>query len=106
MNAPTPLTPITLPNDELGGSGALIDRYADHDDGQSQRYMTLRFQDDRSGRWSKQKQISLGKIGESDFMRELQPMGTYRTRQYEFVFEGAFHVALYGLQEHLTGLLA
>lgn len=104
MDAPIPLVPVNKINPEEGGSGTLVDRYSDHDDGSSTRYMVVRFQDDRSGRWSKDKLISIGKEGEGVVPRDLCPMGTYKTRQYEFVFDANCKFGLYDVEEIIRGL--
>ncbi len=104
MSTPTPLVPVFKINPEQGGSGTIPDRYSDHDDGTATRYLQVRFMDDRNGRWSKEKQISVGKEGEGVIPRELCPMGTYKTRQYEFVFVSNCKFALYDLEEKIRGL--
>ncbi len=43
---------------------------------------TIRWRDD-NGPWGNEVQVSLGKIGENEFIARLAPMGQYRTRQYE-----------------------
>ena len=50
-----------------------------------EKILTIRWQDNREGHWSKLKQISLGKQGQSSLLRKLCPMGVYKSRQFELV---------------------
>lgn len=89
MNSPTPL-PLTsgLNKQEIGGGSLAAvppDRYPDHADSGQDRFLIIRWQDDRNGRWSKEHLISLGSTGQERMDRMIAPMGTYRARQFEFV---------------------
>jgi hypothetical protein len=103
MNAPTPLVVVNEIAPEDGGQGPLVDHYSDTSRDEP-AVLELRFQNNRDGRWSKIKTISLGAIGESDIIREISPMGTYITRQYELVFSGTVAFGLFALQEEVKAL--
>lgn len=92
MNVPTNLPdPVETP-------------YPDYTGQSDTKIMLLRWQDNRSEKWSKAKPISLGKIGESFSVRRLSPMGTYRSRQFEFVISDPV-IMLIGSIEDDNGVL-
>ena len=70
-----------------------------------EKWLLVRWQDNRSERWSKQKMISLGKQGETNLIRKLQPMGTYRSRQFEFVLTDAVAAVISSIED-VNGVLA
>ena len=104
MNAPTPLILDGIRHVELGGSGDLVSRYSDHDADGTEHFLLLSWEDDHKGRWSKEKQITLGKTGDADQFRWWGPMGRYRTRQYQLVLECAGQVGVFGLEDQVVGL--
>jgi hypothetical protein len=59
--------------------------YPDYYYPEDAKTLMLRWQDNRSEKWSKIKPISLGSQGNTSLTRHLRPMGTYRSRQFELV---------------------
>ena len=64
------------------------------------RGMVVRWRDN-GRRWSKEHVIDLGLQGDTKMVRELRPMGQFKTRQYEFVMVDRIPQAIYSLQENL-----
>ncbi len=50
--------------------------------------MTVRWRE-KNGPWSNERQVSLGRVGQHDVWVELQQLGMYQSRQYEFVHSDA-----------------
>lgn len=100
----TPLVDATIRHVEAGGTGMQVDRFSDTDDDAVVHYMLLSWEDDHHGRWSKEKTISMGAVGDEDQVRLLSPMGRYRTRQYQIVIDGAGQLGVFGLEEQIIGL--
>lgn len=69
------------------------------------KLLELRWQDNRSGRWSKLKQISLGAQGDGAITRRLSPMGHYRSRQFEFTLTDAIFCTISSVEDD-NGVLA
>lgn len=59
--------------------------YPDKSTGVDTPNLLVRWQDNRLGKWSKLKFVSLGKTGEASLTRRIGPMGVYRSRQFELV---------------------
>ena len=85
---PLPETSGVLVPERGGGSLAPVipDRYSDHAAPDTERFFTMKFRDDGKNKWSKEIVFSLGKTGEMEAIIDRQPMGTYVTRQYAFIF--------------------
>lgn len=54
-----------------------------------ERYMAIRWRDDRSTQWSNEIAVDLGKIGIKPMTVEFKRLGVYRARQWEFVAQSA-----------------
>lgn len=108
MNKPTPLPTTSGVNKQEIGGGSLAeippDRYPDHAATDTARYLIVRWQDDRAGKWSKEKLISLGTTGQERMDRSLQPMGMYRSRQFEFIFSEPCLFVLCAAEDDIGGL--
>jgi len=107
MNAPVPLVLVAVERPEIGGdtNRTLVDRFSDHADTVTDRYVQVRWMNDRSGRWSKTKSISLGKTGQTIIDRAIAPMGIYVSRQYEVVLSDPVKFILCGMEEQIVGLV-
>lgn len=64
----------------------------------------LRWNDDNKG-WSNEVEISLGEKGETEIIREIYPMGIYRTRQYELVMTDGVQFVMGDVEEDVEVLL-
>ena len=63
-------------------------------------YVMMRFRDDGSSIWSNEYWISLGLVGATEWLGWLmQPLGTYRSRQWEFVVSDAVPFTLISVEE-------
>jgi hypothetical protein len=47
-------------------------------------YVMIRWRDDGNATWSNEHVLSLGKVGETEFITKMTRLGIYRSRQYEF----------------------
>mgnify|MGYP000558603468 CR=1 FL=1 len=67
--------------------------------------MLIRWRNDGKGKWSKFREVSLGKPGDTKLVRRILGLGRYRTRQYEIIFFDSVPVSLQGVEEmvHLGG---
>lgn len=65
--------------------------------------LIVRWRDDNK-RWSNERHISLGKVGETETVVRIDSRGIYRTRQYEFVATDAVSIAFGSVEEDVTTL--
>ena len=86
---PTMLTDTDFPDADKSGAPHILE---------------LRWQDDRSGKWSKIKRISLGAVGQSELTRSIKPMGIYRSRQFEVTLTDPIPVSLSSIED-VNGVL-
>lgn len=93
MTDPTPLPDMT--------EGVYPDAGTPGDE----KWLQLRWQDNRSEKWSKTKMVSLGKQGETMLIRRIVPMGHYRSRQFEFVSTDSAVVVISAVEDD-NGVLA
>lgn len=103
LNSPTPLPAGygVLKQEQGGGSPQAIpdDRYSDYETSSTDRPLILQWQDDKNGRWSKEHEVSLGTLGNTNMTRMLAPMGVYRSRQYRFILNFKVKFVLCGIEE-------
>jgi hypothetical protein len=52
-------------------------------------YVMIKWRDDGKSTWSNEHWVSLGKIGETEFITTLHRLGIYRSRQYEIAVTDA-----------------
>lgn len=67
---------------------------------------TIRFRDEPNGPWSDALPIDLGGPGNRTPVVQFNSLGTYRRRQWEFEFSGAYDVSLVKVDEEFTVLEA
>lgn len=58
----------------------------------------IRWKDDNKG-WGNWRQVSMGKLGESEFFARIYRLGQYRTRQYEIVHSDNSDFIFVGMEE-------
>lgn len=66
--------------------------------------LAFRWRDDGENLWSNEHLISLGNIGETEFIKRIYTRGIYRTRQYEFTLTDATQLTLVGAEENIDVL--
>lgn len=64
--------------------------------------LMMRFRDDGRYEWSNTMEFELQAGTQNDFLIKLNRMGTYRSRQYEFIMTDAQNLALLGMEEDVT----
>jgi hypothetical protein len=106
MNAPTPLVLANNQRPEIGGDTGrtLVDRFTDHAAPTTDRFLQVRWMNDKSGNWSNVKKINLGQTGATSLDRQLAPMGQYVSRQYEFVLDAPVKFVLAAVFEQIQEL--
>lgn len=102
---PTPLPTTAGQNTlEIGGAYTGPDRYTDHAETGEDRLLMVRWQDNKTGKWSKTWELPLGPTGSTYVTRWRCPMGIYRARQYEFTLADAVGFVLVEIEEELEVL--
>lgn len=66
--------------------------------------LMVRWRNENSNNWSLERQMSLGKIGETEFIAYLNRLGRYRARQYEFSHTDQTELVLVEAEEELEVL--
>lgn len=97
-------TPLTASVDKVGGIGGGFNKnnfpkFGDYINEALPRFLQLRWENNREGKWSNPNLISLGKLGELTVTREIRNLGTYRTRMYEIVCDGPFVYTVCEIEE-------
>lgn len=67
----------------------------------SEPKLLVRWRDNGGQVWSKAKEISLGKIGEYDFYKEIRSCGIYTSRQYSFTLHANCELQLVGVEHEI-----
>ena len=62
--------------------------------------MTIRFRDDGKTTWGNERTVSLSQIGDTEFRGHLNRLGSYYSRQYEFVLSDDTPLALVSVEEN------
>jgi hypothetical protein len=62
-------------------------------------YVVVRWRDDDKAGWRNERQIPLGKIGDTEFIHRMSRTGIYRTRQYEILMSENSPYTLVGAEE-------
>lgn len=68
------------------------------------RYLAIRWQDNRSSAWSKEHLVSLGKIGPAITTIKIASLGIYKSRQWEIILQAAFPLVIVTVEEEAEQL--
>ena len=97
-----------IPKEIGGGDGTgprIEPRYAaDKADDASERFMIVRWNDDRSGNWGMEHVVSLGNIGPEPMTVYLARLGAYRSRQWELIAQSAMPLVIVFAEEEAEAL--
>lgn len=63
--------------------------------------LMIRWRDNGSSKWSEEIHVSLGRQGETEFIQQLNRLGIYRTRQYEFSLSDRVPFVLADIEEEV-----
>jgi hypothetical protein len=92
-----------IPKEKGGGDGTgprIEPRYAaDKSTDAAERFMIVRWNDDRSEAWSKEHIVSLGSIGPEPMSVHLARLGMYRSRQWELIAQSAMPLVIVFAEE-------
>lgn len=66
----------------------------------------MRHRDDGRPQWSNYMEIPVSYLGAADSFAKMNRLGTYRSRQYEFVMTDPVDMAIIGLEEDVTGAIS
>lgn len=62
--------------------------------------MTMRWRDNGKSSWSNERTVSLAQVGDTEFRGQLRRMGSYYSRQYEFVVSDDTPLVLVAVEEN------
>lgn len=75
-------------------------RYAsDKEPDMTERYLVIRWQDDRRNAWSKEHTIQLGRLGQVPMTLKVPALGMYRSRQWELIAQSAVPFVIVSVEE-------
>jgi len=64
--------------------------------------LLLRYRNDGKPNWSNYREVSLGKLGDTEIFKRISGLGSYRNRQYEIVCTAGVPLTITGLEENVN----
>lgn len=66
------------------------------------RKLLIRWRNDGRNEWSNYREVSLGKLGDTEIFKRISGLGSYRNRQYEIVCTSGVPLTIAGLEENVN----
>ena len=64
--------------------------------------LLIRYRNDGKPNWSNYREVSLGKLGDTEIFKRISGLGSYRNRQYEIVCTAGVPLTITGLEENVN----
>lgn len=64
--------------------------------------LLIRYRNDGKPNWSDYREVSLGKLGDTEIFKRITGLGSYRNRQYEIICTAGVPLTITGLEENVN----